>query len=80
MKHKVTYIENDDELNDDIEPEYDFAELHRRAREEGREYRGILSRRNLVRLDPDIMDFFQTSEAVNEALRRVMREQGGTQE
>jgi uncharacterized protein (DUF4415 family) len=80
MKHKVTYIENDDELNDDIEPEYDFAELHRRAREEWREYRGILSRRNLVRLDPDIMDFFQTSEAVNEALRRVMREQGGTQE
>jgi len=26
-----------------------------------------------VRLDPDLSDLFKTSEAINEALRRVMR-------
>jgi hypothetical protein len=74
MKHTIRLLEDDDyDLNDDIAPEYDFAELHRRAKEEGREYRGIL-RNRFVQLDPDVAEFFKTSEAVNEALRRVMRE------
>lgn len=77
MKHKVTYRENDDELNDTIEPEYDLDELRRQAKEEGREYRGILWRRNLVRLDPDVAEFFKTPEEINEALRSVMRERQG---
>ncbi|MBK9314547.1 MAG: hypothetical protein IPM55_09930 [Acidobacteria bacterium] len=48
--------------------------MHRRAKEEGREYRGILLRNRIVQIDPDVAEFFKTSEAVNEALRRVMRE------
>ena len=40
---------------------------------EGREYKGILSGR-LVRLAPDVSEAFTTPEAVNDALRRVMRE------
>jgi hypothetical protein len=53
--------------------EYDLDELRRRTKEEGREYRGILYRR-FVELDPDIAEFFKTSQAVNKALRRVMRD------
>jgi hypothetical protein len=75
MKHTIRLLEDDDyDLADDIAPEYDFAELHRRAKEEGREYRGLLLRNRIVQLDPDVAEFFKTSEAVNEALRRLMRE------
>ena len=75
MKDKIRNLDdNEDDLNDDIAPEYDLKELRRRAKEEGREYRGIFSRRELVRIDPEILEYFQTPEAINEALRRVMRE------
>ncbi|GEM_PF-2289135 len=63
-------------LDDDLEAEYDIAALLRRAQAEGREYRGKLSGR-VVRLAPDVSEFFPSSEAVNEALRRVMREMQG---
>jgi uncharacterized protein (DUF4415 family) len=72
MKHKVTYLENDSELNDDIEPEYDLEKMEI-DRERTRKYRE-LALRNLVRLDPDVAEFFKTPEEVNEALRQVMRE------
>jgi uncharacterized protein (DUF4415 family) len=72
MKHKVTYLENDGELNDDIEPEYDLEKMEI-DRERTRKYRE-LALRNLVRLDPDVAEFFKTPEEVNEALRQVMRE------
>lgn len=75
MKHSIHLLEGDNyDLEDDLAPEYDFSEMHRRAKEEGREYRGILLRNRIVRLDPDVAEFFKTSEAVNEALRRVMHE------
>jgi hypothetical protein len=75
MKDKIHILEDDDNnLNDDIAPEYDLEELRRRAKEEGREYQGIFSRRDFVRIDPEILEYFQTPEAINEALRRVMRE------
>lgn len=61
------------DLNDDLEPEYDIAALLERARAEGCEYHGRLSGR-VVRLAPDVSEFFPTAEAVNEALRRVMHE------
>jgi hypothetical protein len=64
------------DLGDDLEPEYDIPALFERARAEGREYRGMLSGR-LVRLAPDVSEFFPSSEAVNETLRRVMREMQG---
>ncbi len=75
MKHKVTYLENDDELTDDIEPEYDLEKMEVDI-ERTRKYRE-LALRNLVRLDPDVAEFFKTPEEVNEALREVMRERRG---
>ena len=74
MNEKIILLEDDDyDLNDDVEPEYDFAELAERARIEGREYRGQLSGR-LIRLAPDVSVAFQTSEEVNEALRKIIHE------
>ena len=71
MKPDIRLIEDENYPEDDIAPEYDFADLHRRAQAEGREYRGILSGR-IVRLAPDVSEVFTTAEAVNEALRRVI--------
>lgn len=74
MKHTIRLLEGDDyDLNDEAEPEYDFATLRDEARAVGREYRGQAAGR-LVRLAPDVADFFPTAEAVNEALRRLIRE------
>jgi hypothetical protein len=74
MKQRIRILKDDNfDVNDDVAPEYDIDELRQRAKEEGREYRGMLYRR-FVELDPDIAEFFKTSQAVNEALRRVMRE------
>jgi hypothetical protein len=58
---------------DDVELEYDLPAIRERARREEREYRGGLSG-HLVRLAPDVAEFFKSAEAVNEALRRVMCE------
>ena len=75
MKREIRILEETEpvDLDDDLEPEYDIPALLERARAEGREYRGMLSGR-LVRLAPDVSEFFTTAEEVNEALRRVMRE------
>lgn len=73
MEPIVTILSGQCDLNDDVEPEYDFAAMKEKAKEQGREYKGILSGL-LVRLDPELSAFFQTPEAVTEALRRVMRE------
>ena len=74
MNPKVTLLDDDDyDLDDDLEPEYDFAALRERAKREGREYKGVLSGR-LVRLAPDVSEVFTTPEAVNAALRRVINE------
>lgn len=73
MKHKVTLLEDDNyDLEDDIAPEYDFAAM-RRDTERERRFRTQAAGR-VVRLAPDVADAFSTAEAVNEALRRVMRE------
>lgn len=76
MKKEIRLLDETEpvDLADDLEPEYDIAALLERARAEGREYRGMLSGR-LVRLAPDVSEFFTTPEAVNETLRHVMREQ-----
>ncbi len=76
MNHTITILEGECDLTDDAAPEYDFAEMHRIAKEQGREYQGMFSGKG-VRLAPDVAAVFTTSEAVNEALRtmiRVMRE------
>ena len=73
MNHKVTLLEDEDyDLNDDIAPEYDFAKLPR-APEQEKKFRAQ-ARRRLISLAPDVSEAFPTSEAVNEALRQLIRE------
>jgi len=72
MNHTITILEGECDLTDDAAAEYDFAEMHRIAKEQGREYQGVFSGKG-VRLAPDVAAVFSTSEAVNEALRTVIR-------
>jgi hypothetical protein len=72
MKRKVTLLEdNDYDLNDDIAPEFDLTSM-KRATEQERKYRSEASGR-LVRIAPDVAAVFDTPEAVNEALRALIR-------
>jgi hypothetical protein len=60
------------ELNDELRPEYDLAALLKggtRGKYSAAYERGI----NLVLLAPDVAQAFPTDEAVNEALRLVLR-------
>lgn len=73
MKHSVTLLEADDyDLEDDIAPEYDLSKLPRAIEQE--QWFRAQARANLIRLAPDVAEVFPTSEAVNEALRQLMRE------
>ena len=56
-------------LNDDLEPEYDLAALKVRKIGEGRR----LLQENAVLLDVDVAKVFPDSEAVNQALRFLIR-------
>jgi hypothetical protein len=56
---------------DDIRPEYDFSSLKGGVR--GKYYRRFRAGTNIVRLEPDLARVFPTDEAVNEALRTVVR-------
>jgi hypothetical protein len=57
------------ELEDDLRPEYDFHSLRVVARGPGRRKPEELT----VSLAPDVAQVFPDSEAVNEALRFLMR-------
>ena len=56
---------------DDLRPEYDFSVLKGGVR--GKYYRRFQAGGNIVRLAPDLAKAFPTDEAVNEALRTVVR-------
>ena len=56
---------------DDLRPEYDFSSLKGGVR--GKYYRRFQAGTNIVRLDPELARVFSTDEAVNEALRTVVR-------
>ena len=73
MKHNVTLLEDDDfDLDDDVAPEYDFSQM---TIDVERTYRfRAQARANMIRLAPDVAEAFPTSEAVNEALRQILRE------
>lgn len=78
MKHTIHLLEDDDyDLNDDIEPEYDFAALREQAKAAGREYRGQAAGR-LMRIAPDVAAVFPDEEAVNQALRELIAARGAT--
>jgi hypothetical protein len=74
MKYTIEILDDEESYDPtDVEREYDLPAIREQARREGREYRGILSG-HLVKLAPDVAEFFKTAKAVNEALRRVMQE------
>lgn len=56
-------------LNDDLEPEYDLSALKVRKIGEGRRF----LQENAVMLDVDVAKVFPDSEAVNQALRFLIR-------
>jgi hypothetical protein len=57
-----------DELEDDLRPEYDFSTLRVRKLGPGRKRFG-----DVVKLEPDVAGAFPNAEAVNEALRFLIR-------
>jgi hypothetical protein len=56
------------DINDELRPEYDLRSL--RVRKLGR---GRTSFAGVVRLEPDVAEVFPDAEAVNEALRFLIR-------
>lgn len=58
-----------DDLDDELRPEYDLGSLQLRRVGPGRES----AESPLVRLDPDVLEVFPDSRAVNEALRFLIR-------
>ena len=62
--------EFENELDDDLRPEYDFANMTGGVR--GKYVDRYRSSTNVVLLDPDVADAFPTAESVNEALRMLM--------
>ncbi len=62
MKKKI------DELNDELRPEYDFSKMQIVRRGSGRKFVEEIT----ITLAPDVAKNFPTSEAVNNALRRII--------
>jgi len=60
---------NTENLNDELEPEYDFSKLKVRKVGAGRK----LLQENQITLDIDVAKVFPDSEAVNQALRFLIR-------
>ncbi|MDM8547902.1 hypothetical protein [Candidatus Venteria ishoeyi] len=57
------------EMDDDLREEYDLSQLRLRKTGSGRKaFQGVD-----VHLDPDVAEMFPSSEAVNEALRFLIR-------
>ena len=59
------------ELEDDLQTEYDFAQMSGGI--QGKYAKRYHSGTNLVLLEPDIAKAFPTEESVNEALRLLMQ-------
>lgn len=56
------------DINDELRPEYDLRSL--RVRKLGRERKSF---GGVIRLDPDVAEVFPDADAVNEALRFLIR-------
>lgn len=65
-------MKNKDELEDDLRPEYDLAVLLQSATR-GKYAARYRAGTNVALLEPDVAAAFPDDEAVNEALRLVMR-------
>ncbi len=57
-----------DEMNDELRPEYDFGNLRVRHVGPGRTGFG-----GFIQLAPDVVEMFPSAESVNEALRFLIR-------
>jgi hypothetical protein len=57
------------DLNDELRPEYDLSQLQVRRLGSGRRQFGQI----VVRLEPDVATVFQDANAVNEALRLLIK-------
>lgn len=57
------------EMNDELRPEYDLSQLQVRRLGPGRRQFGD----HIVRLEPDVAAVFQDADAVNEALRMLIK-------
>jgi len=68
-----------EEMEGELRPEYDLSKLtggvrgKYAARYQSSKLAGNLAAVNLIRLDPDVAQAFPTEEAVNEALRLLMK-------
>ena len=60
-------MESNNELEDDLRPEYDFSKMQGGVRGK------YVERYRTVLLDPDVAQAFPTSDSVNEALRLLMQ-------
>jgi hypothetical protein len=63
--------EVENEMEDELRPEYDFAQMKGGVR--GKYVERYRSGINLVLLDPDVAQAFPNDAAVNEALRLLMQ-------
>lgn len=61
---------NLEDLEDDLRPEYDFDFS---KAERGKYYQRYMARTNVIVLDPDVAAAFHNSEAVNQALRAMLK-------
>lgn len=66
-------IENTSPPSDDLREEYDFSQMIGGVR--GKYFAEYQKGTNLVLLAPDVAEKFQTSQAVNEALRHLVQEE-----
>jgi hypothetical protein len=64
-------MESNQELEDELRPEYDFSKMKGGVR--GKYVERYRTGTNIVLLDPDVAQAFPTSDAVNEALRMLMQ-------
>ena len=64
-------MESNQELEDQLLPEYDFSKMNSGVR--GKYVERYRTETNIVLLDPDVAQAFPTSDAVNEALRLLMQ-------
>ncbi len=63
--------DTDNEMDDELRPEYDFSQLVGGVR--GKYVERYRAGTNLVLLDPDVAQAFPSEDAVNEALRLLMQ-------
>ncbi len=66
-----TINEDDDELQDDLKPEYDLDNMPGAVR--GKYAERCAQGTNLVLLDPDVAEVFHDTKAVNDVLRQLIQ-------